>query len=285
MSKFFGMIRDALSKETDPNKVTEVLSKNYSELPIWRREDGMLMYQVKGKDDKGKGKGKAEDDDEPPAKGKSKGKGKKGTKGKPEPPSKGKGKSKSKSKGSSYDDYDYPPPRAGKGKGKDKDKGGGKGFNMGMLAKGMGKGITMPKGKGKGWDWTKGWGGKDWGSMDWGMDWNWTPPPWLWQQMYQQAFGGGKWGCGAKYYNASVTRHRISDDPVLGEVLEWKGQYAWVKPQTAIQHRAAKAHGGKVYVHKKDLCQPLTGLSQGQTVQFHVYEDQNGLGGEEVQLS
>ena len=53
MSKFFGMIRDALSKETDPNKVTKVLSKNYAELPIWRREDGMLMYQVKGKDDKG----------------------------------------------------------------------------------------------------------------------------------------------------------------------------------------------------------------------------------------
>ena len=53
MSKFFGMIRDALSKETDPNKVTEVLSKNYAELPIWRREDGMLMYQVKSKSEQG----------------------------------------------------------------------------------------------------------------------------------------------------------------------------------------------------------------------------------------
>ena len=47
MSKFFGMIRDALSKETDPYKVMEVPSKNYAELPVWRREDGMLMYKVK----------------------------------------------------------------------------------------------------------------------------------------------------------------------------------------------------------------------------------------------
>ena len=53
MSKFFGMIRDALSKETDPNKVTEVLSKNYGDFPIWRREDGMLMYQVKSKSEQG----------------------------------------------------------------------------------------------------------------------------------------------------------------------------------------------------------------------------------------
>mmetsp|Transcript_73862 Transcript_73862/g.238726 ORF Transcript_73862/g.238726 Transcript_73862/m.238726 type:complete len:346 (-) Transcript_73862:106-1143(-) len=136
---------------------------------------------------------------------------------------------------------------------------------------------TVPKAKtgggGSGGGSNKGWG-KGWNNRgnNWGWDWG-APPPWMWQ-MFE--WGGGGW---------DDTRERISEAPVTGEVAEWKGTYAWVTPHNKINHPASQMRSGRVYVNKKDLPAGTESLSQGQAVKFHVYVDQSGLGGEEVELA
>merc|ERR1719444_190218 len=78
-------------------------------------------------------------------------------------------------------------------------------------------------------------------------------------------------------------RTRVTKVAVTGEVLEWRGRYGWIKAHAEIQHAAAKKHGGKIFISKSDFADPNLHLEMGTVLQFHVYEDPNGLGAEEVQ--
>jgi len=115
--------------------------------------------------------------------------------------------------------------------------------------KGKGKGKTNGKTAGAN---GKGWG---WGSYSGG---------WIWQ-----APGGQE-------------RQRISEEPLTAEVVFWKETFGWILPTEPIDHPAASMRTGKVYVNRKDLCDGEENLTVGSTVQFYAYEDNAGLGGEEV---
>ncbi|CAE7825150.1 FRA10AC1 [Symbiodinium microadriaticum] len=75
---------------------------------------------------------------------------------------------------------------------------------------------------------------------------------------------------------------RISETPMIGEVLEWKGKYGWLKPQEPIQHEKASRHRGKIFASVADLV-GVTELTVGRLVQFRLFSDQSGLGAEEIQ--
>merc|ERR1711874_931673 len=52
---------------------------------------------------------------------------------------------------------------------------------------------------------------------------------------------------------ADLPRQRITQVPVTGEVLEWKGKFGWVKPHTPIEHALAAKRGGKLFLSNKDI--------------------------------
>lgn len=118
--------------------------------------------------------------------------------------------------------------------------------------KGAGKGMMMMmlkgKGKGKGFDWMM--------------------SPWDFQTMMN---GSGP----------NLPRTRLTEEPIDGAVVEWKGNFGWLKPTDPFDHPAAKRREGKIYVSTKDV----TGeASLDAKVKFHIYEDPQGLGAEEVQV-
>eukprot|EP00442_Polarella_glacialis_P011327 CAMPEP_0115152880 /NCGR_PEP_ID=MMETSP0227-20121206/66404_1 /TAXON_ID=89957 /ORGANISM="Polarella glacialis, Strain CCMP 1383" /LENGTH=263 /DNA_ID=CAMNT_0002563533 /DNA_START=62 /DNA_END=853 /DNA_ORIENTATION=- len=87
--------------------------------------------------------------------------------------------------------------------------------------------------------------------------------------------GKGKMGKGH-----TLPRQRVTDDPVTGEVVEWKGKYGWVMPSAPIEHEKASKHEGKIFVSKSDLV-GVEELTVGSLCQFHVFTDASGLGAEE----
>jgi len=159
-------------------------------------------------------------------------------------------------------------------------------------------GLGPPAGKGKKGKsyggWNGGWKGKGKGSDWYGDDYSWGGDD-MWDvfgqmsAMMEQFFGGDDSGYGGyggyggyRSKPRDLPRERITKElPVTGEVLEWKGNMGWVKPHADIDHEMAKKHSQRVFVSKKDL-QGCTELAQGQQVQFHVYTDSSGIGGEEV---
>lgn len=104
--------------------------------------------------------------------------------------------------------------------------------------------------------------------------------------------GGGKdsfWqdkGKGKKSRGPSgpnLERKRITEEPVTGEVAEWKGRFGWIKPTIPIEHESARAfHKGNIYVSINDLTGGITALTVGSLCEFHVFYDASGLGAEEV---
>mmetsp|Transcript_96369 Transcript_96369/g.171282 ORF Transcript_96369/g.171282 Transcript_96369/m.171282 type:complete len:348 (-) Transcript_96369:101-1144(-) len=138
-----------------------------------------------------------------------------------------------------------------KGKGKGKGKKGGK-FDFGKGNPMLMAGAMM------GWD-----GGWGWGAPEKGKSW-----------------GKGKGGCGA-----NQPRERITDTPVIGTVMEWKGTFGWLQSAIPLDHPAATSRGGKIYVHQKDLAFSMDSLLEGQALSFHVYTDASGLGAEEVSIA
>merc|ERR1712176_197719 len=108
-----------------------------------------------------------------------------------------------------------------------------------------------------------------WDMVDWG---------WL-QDMFLGKMGSMNW----QSSGPNLTRERITEIPVTGEVIEWKGIFGWIKPTVPIEHQASSKHKGNIYVHKKDLV-GTEQLDKGAVLQFHVYADQTGLGAEEVRL-
>jgi len=114
------------------------------------------------------------------------------------------------------------------------------------------KGVGKGKGKGKG----KGFGFM-WGGWDWNMMW------------------GGPSG-------PNLPRERVTEAAVIGEVVEWKDSFGWVKSDAPIDHPSAKQRDGKLYVSKKDVTSGT--MATGCKVSFQVYKDAQGLGAEEVQV-
>jgi len=95
----------------------------------------------------------------------------------------------------------------------------------------------------------------------------------------------GLWGKGMGKGGPDLTREPVGEAVVQGEVVEWKGNFGWIKTQASIDHPAAGRRDGKIYVHKKDLPGGVEGLERGASVQFKVYSDSSGLGAQEVQLA
>lgn len=80
-------------------------------------------------------------------------------------------------------------------------------------------------------------------------------------------------------------RQRVEEEPRTGEVLEWKETYGWIKMDEPVDHPAASLRDGKVYVNRKDLIDELAALEVGAKVEFFLYEDNSGLGAEEVKAT
>lgn len=78
----------------------------------------------------------------------------------------------------------------------------------------------------------------------------------------------------------NLPRKRITEAPITGSVLEWKGKFGWVRPEVPLEHAQASRRGGKIYVASQDLVE-CTEMVAGGTVHFHVYVDSSGLGAED----
>ena len=79
----------------------------------------------------------------------------------------------------------------------------------------------------------------------------------------------------------NLPRETVSEDPVMGEVLEWKGSYGWIKLTEPVEHPSSEKNDGKIYIHKQDLVD-VEELEAGALVQFVLYSDSSGLGGQAV---
>mmetsp|Transcript_57582 Transcript_57582/g.106404 ORF Transcript_57582/g.106404 Transcript_57582/m.106404 type:complete len:452 (-) Transcript_57582:75-1430(-) len=81
-----------------------------------------------------------------------------------------------------------------------------------------------------------------------------------------------------------LPRERIIDAPVVGEIVNWKRTFGWIKPAEDIEHELFAKHDGRIYIHKKDLTGDDGKPEVGKTVQFYCYQDASGLGAEECML-
>lgn len=84
-----------------------------------------------------------------------------------------------------------------------------------------------------------------------------------------------------------LPRERISEAPIQGKVIDWRKKHGWIKPSDeikAIEHESLKVRKGRIYVHENDV---LSGapLEKGQSVEFHLYVDESGVGAEECLVS
>jgi len=78
-----------------------------------------------------------------------------------------------------------------------------------------------------------------------------------------------------------LPRSRITDTPITGEVVAWSRRIGWIKALEPVEHPDAEKRGGKIYCHVQDLV-GAEKLEKGGTVQFHLFQDESGLGAEEV---
>eukprot|EP00434_Breviolum_minutum_P013720 symbB.v1.2.012097.t1/scaffold821.1/size257772/7 len=147
-----------------------------------------------------------------------------------------------------------------------------KGFSAGGSWTGQkGSSDSGNGGKGKG---EKGWGWNNWDSKGsdkgwdkgWGKGWGW----------------GGKGKGSRSPSGPTLSRARVSNEPVTGEVTEWKGKYGWIRPTVPVEHPQASRRQGLIYVSMSDLQGGLEALTVGSLCQFHVFCDASGLGAEEV---
>lgn len=115
------------------------------------------------------------------------------------------------------------------------------------------------------------------------------------QEMARQPKGKGKgkggfwnvqamWEMMSQWWGWSPQRERIVEEDILGEIVEWKGHYGWMKTDHPIEHEAKDMRGGKIYLNKKDLEGAPETVAEGQQVRFKLYVDGNGLGAEEAAL-
>mmetsp|Transcript_124057 Transcript_124057/g.312361 ORF Transcript_124057/g.312361 Transcript_124057/m.312361 type:complete len:374 (+) Transcript_124057:59-1180(+) len=124
-------------------------------------------------------------------------------------------------------------------------------------------------GKGGGWDKGGGWAkGCGWATGGWGKGCSW-----------------GKGGCKGKGGGKAPgpkPREEVSEIPILGKVIDWKGKYGWIQPNDPVDHPSAKKNGGKIFLHSTDWQQSDSQPEVEQVVQFTLYQDPSGLGAENV---
>jgi len=78
-----------------------------------------------------------------------------------------------------------------------------------------------------------------------------------------------------------LPRVRISAEKFVGTVVGWRGKYGWIKATEDIEHEKASLRGGKLFTGTDDII-GATSLDIGAEVEFHIFEDDSGLGAEEV---
>lgn len=105
------------------------------------------------------------------------------------------------------------------------------------------------------------WGAKGWGAKGKGK-------------------GAGKEGGGKGH---ELPRTRLSAEKFAGTVDAWKGKYGWIKPAEEIAHEKAADRNGNIFVAIADIMHAEK-LDYGAPVKFHIFEDSQGLGAEEVEV-
>jgi len=80
----------------------------------------------------------------------------------------------------------------------------------------------------------------------------------------------------------TLPRTRLSAEKFAGLVTQWKGKYGWIKPSQAIEHEKAKQKNGNLFCTMNDIMDGSGALHPGAPCEFHLYEDESGLGAEEV---
>mmetsp|Transcript_36584 Transcript_36584/g.66332 ORF Transcript_36584/g.66332 Transcript_36584/m.66332 type:complete len:482 (+) Transcript_36584:36-1481(+) len=83
----------------------------------------------------------------------------------------------------------------------------------------------------------------------------------------------------------NLARRRLQESTFWGHVESWQNSYGWIRPTTQVHHPKAMKHGGKIYVHNKDVVGGMGFLAEGAPVEFYVFEDDAGLGAEEVRVT
>ncbi|CAK0797037.1 unnamed protein product [Prorocentrum cordatum] len=80
----------------------------------------------------------------------------------------------------------------------------------------------------------------------------------------------------------TLPRTRLSAEKLTGLVTQWKGKYGWIKPGGVIEHEKAKLKNGNLFCTMNDIMDGSGVLHPGAPCEFHLYEDETGLGAEEV---
>lgn len=95
--------------------------------------------------------------------------------------------------------------------------------------------------------------------------------------------GKGKFdkGMGKGTGGHKLPRTRISVEKFTGTVSAWKGKYGWITPAEEISHEMASKHNGGLFCSINDV-EGGEALTEGATVEFHIWEDATGLGAEDV---
>lgn len=68
-----------------------------------------------------------------------------------------------------------------------------------------------------------------------------------------------------------------------GEVLMVLGHYGWIASQCMIDHPDVDKHDGRIYFHRGDIAGGAD-LAEGDAVDFFLYEDEQGLGAEDIRV-
>lgn len=80
-------------------------------------------------------------------------------------------------------------------------------------------------------------------------------------------------------------RERLTDEPMRGTVLEWKGTFGWIKPHEDIDQTGESwSRTDRIYVSQRDIVKGAQHLRPGSAVQFHAFVDGLGTGAEEVSV-
>eukprot|EP00932_Pfiesteria_piscicida_P009145 SRR837773.19811.p1 GENE.SRR837773.19811~~SRR837773.19811.p1 ORF type:complete len:275 (-),score=73.70 SRR837773.19811:29-853(-) len=80
----------------------------------------------------------------------------------------------------------------------------------------------------------------------------------------------------------TLPRTRISAEKFSGSVTAWKGKYGWIQPDEEIPHEKASLRNGSLFFSQSDVMS-ADAMAEGTMVMFHITEDDNGLGAEEVE--
>lgn len=94
--------------------------------------------------------------------------------------------------------------------------------------------------------------------------------------------GGAKGAQKGKSQGHTLPRERLTAEKFGGTVLAWKGKYGWIQPSEEVAHEKASLHNGALFASKDDLV-GIEALEIGAPVEFHIWEDESGLGADEIE--